>query len=131
MRMNDLIIEPRDKTPGIDFSYGILLFHGRSLVEEPKAFFEPVFAWVKKYIKQPAATTVISIKLEYIDSKSTHALFEIFKLMECILKKEAVLMINWYYAYGDIEMLELGEIIQGRLETEFEFNEFRPDISKY
>ncbi len=125
--MNDLIIEPKDKSPGIDLSNGILLFHGRSIINDPKVFYDPVISWVKKYLGSPAEITVVTIKLEYIDSPSSIILFQIFKMLEKIKKTDMILMINWYYAYGDIEMLELGEIMQGRLEVEFDFYEFGPN----
>jgi len=122
--MNDLIIQPGIKTPGVDLSYGILLFHGRSIVPEPKDFFEPVIAWIKSYIENPAEITAITIKLEYIDSKSTQALLHILELLKQVESKGLVLMVNWYYSFGDVEMLQLGELVQGRIELEFSFNEF-------
>lgn len=128
--MNDLIIQPGIKTPGVDLSYGILLFHGRSIIPEPKDFFEPVIAWIKNYIENPAEITAITIKLEYIDSKSTQALLHILELLKQVESKGLVLMVNWYYSYGDVEMLQLGELVQGRIELEFSFNEFEPESFK-
>jgi len=125
--IEDLIIIPTEKTPGIDLSYGILLFHGRSIIKDTKTFFDPVHAWIKKYLKDPAELTSLTIKLEYIDSQSAQALFQIITQLQSLTNKDLVLLINWFYAYGDLEMLELGEVIQGRLGVAMTYNEFMPE----
>jgi hypothetical protein len=38
--------------------------------------------------------------------------------------------VNWYYAYCDLELLQLGTILQERLEMEFDFNEFEPNNAR-
>lgn len=121
--MNDLIILPSDKTPGVDFSTGILTLRGCSIVSDPKAFFDPLHAWTKKYIKNPPEITSVNIQLDYIDTPSTHALFSILTLLKKLEEKDLAVLVNWYYEYGDLEMLELGEVIQGRLEMEFTYIE--------
>lgn len=121
--MNDLIIQATDKTPEVDFSYGILTLSGCSIVSDSKAFFDPLHTWVKRYVKNPAEITSVNVLLDYIDSPSTHALFNILTLLKKLEEKDLTILVNWYYEYGDVEMLELGEVIQGRLEMEFTYIE--------
>lgn len=121
--MNDLIIPSTVKTPEVDFSYGILSLRGCSIVTDPKPFFDPLHSWVKKYTRDPAAVTSINVQLDYIDTPSTRALFEILSLLKKLEAKGLTVLVNWYYEYGDLEMLELGEVIQGRLEMEFTYIE--------
>jgi hypothetical protein len=119
--MDDLIIEPTDKSLAIDISYGILNFTGRSILTDPKVFFEPIDKWVTKYMKDPAVETVINIKLDYIDTASTQSLYQILRQINNVRKKGLVLMVNWYIEDADPEMKELGEMIEQRLGIEFQY----------
>jgi len=123
LSMDKLIIEAGEKTPGISMGTGTIVFHGRSIVEDPKTFFEPVLNWFKKYLADLEEETVVTVKLDYMDSQTTQVLFQMLKQLKA-LEPDHVLTVNWYYTYGDIEMLELGEIIQGRLNLQFRFYEF-------
>ncbi|MCK5221605.1 MAG: SiaC family regulatory phosphoprotein [Candidatus Aminicenantes bacterium] len=122
--MEDLIIKPTDKSLAIDISYGIMNFSGRSILTDPKIFFEPINTWVNKYLKNPAEETVINIKLEYIDTASTQSLYYILRQINSVRKKELVLMVNWYIEDEDPEMKELGEMIEQRLGIEFQYIPF-------
>ena len=119
--MDDLIIKPSDKSLAVDISYGIMNFTGRSILTDPKIFFEPITIWVNKYLKDPAVETVINIKLEYIDTASTQSLYSILRLINSVRKKGLVLMVNWYIEDEDPEMKELGEMIEQRLGIEFQY----------
>ena len=119
--MDDLLIKPTDKSLAVDISYGIMNFTGRSILTDPKIFFEPINNWVIKYLKQPADETVINIKLEYIDTASTQSLYQILRQINGVRKKGLVLMVNWYIEDEDPEMKELGEMIEQRLGIEFQY----------
>ncbi len=84
--MNDLIIKPTDKSLAVDISYGILNFTGRSILTDPKIFFDPINTWVDKYMKNPAEETVMNIKLEYIDTASTQSLYQILRQLNSLRK---------------------------------------------
>lgn len=122
--MNDLIIKPTDKSLAVDISYGILNFTGRSILTDPKVFFEPINNWVVKYLRNPADETVVSIKLEYIDTASTQALYQILRQLNTVRKKGQVFMVNWYVEEEDPEMKELGEMIEQRLGIEFQYMDY-------
>lgn len=119
--MDDLIIKPSDKSLAVDISFGIMNFTGRSILTDPKIFFEPINNWVTKYLKNPAEETVINIKLEYIDTASTQSLYQILRQINSVRKKGLVLMVNWYIEDEDPEMKELGEMIEQRLGIEFQY----------
>jgi hypothetical protein len=119
--MNDLIIKPTDKSLAVNISYGILNFTGRSILTDPKVFFDPVNTWVEKYLKNPAGETVVNVKLEYIDTASTQSLYQILRLLNGVRKKGLILRLNWYIEDEDPEMKELGEMIEQRLGVEFQF----------
>ncbi|MFH0758616.1 MAG: DUF1987 domain-containing protein [Bacteroidota bacterium] len=119
--MNDLIIKPTDKSLAVDISYGILNFTGRSILTDPKVFFDPINSWVEKYLKNPARETMVNVKLEYIDTASTQSLYQILRLLNGVRKKGLSLMLNWYIEDQDPEMKELGEMIEQRLGIEFQY----------
>jgi len=119
--MNDLIIKSTDKSLAVDISYGILNFTGRSILTDPKLFFEPINNWVSKYMKNPAEETVVNIKLEYIDTASTQSLYQILRQLSSVKKNGLVFMVNWYVEDEDPEMKELGEMIEQRLGMEFQY----------
>lgn len=121
--MADLIIPPSEKTPGIDCSYGIISLSGRSISANSTSPFDAVLPWVKTYLRDPAEETVVSVKFEYIDALSAQSLLNIIKQLKKVESKGFVVLVNWYYEYGDLEMLELGELIQTRLDMEFDFIE--------
>ena len=119
--MDDLIIRPTDKSMAVDISYGILNFTGRSILTDPKIFFDPISSWLGKYLKNPADETVVNIKLEYIDTSSTQSLYQMLRQLNSIRKKGLVFMVNWYIEEDDPEMKELGELIEQRLGVEFHY----------
>lgn len=119
--MNDLIITSTDKSLEVDISYGILNFTGRSILTDPKIFFDPINSWVAKYVKLPAIETVVNVKLEYIDTASTQCLYQVLRELNSLKKRDLVFMVNWYVEDEDPEMKELGEMIEQRLGTEFEY----------
>lgn len=122
--MIELNIQPEKKTLGVEFSEGNLLFHGRSIVNDAKSFFDPIVTWVKKYSKEPASVTTVTFKIEYIDSASTKCIMQLLKIIEGIQRKKGLaVIIYWYYDTDDIEMLELGEIIKDRFDLDFNFQE--------
>lgn len=127
--MEDLYIEPTKKTPGVDLSNGVLEFTGRSMIENTRNFYEPIYTWVCNYLENPSEITVVSMKLEYIDAASVTSLMNLLILLKGVEERGLVFMVNWYYSYGDLEMLQLGAIIQDRLEMEFDFTEFEPSNS--
>jgi hypothetical protein len=128
--MRDLMIEPTKMTPGVDLSNGVLLFYGRSIIQNTRDFYEPIYAWVCEYMEDPSEITVVTFKLEYIDAPSVKSILNLLMLLKEVNNKQLVFMINWYYAYGDLELLQLGTILQERLEMEFDFNEFEPNNAR-
>ena len=122
--MDDLIIRPTDKSMAVDISYGILNFTGRSILTDPKVFFDPINSWVGKYLRDPADETVVNVKIEYIDTASTQSLYQILRQLNGVRKKGLVFMVNWHIEDEDPEMKELGEMIEQRLGVEFQYIPF-------
>ncbi len=118
--MNDLSIKPTGKTLAVNCKKGRIEFLGCSITNDPKAFFSPVMEWVKKYNQEPEEITEVICKIEYIDSASFKNLFNLLKELTAIKKKQKKIVVKWYFDYEDPEVLELGEILKGRIDLDFE-----------
>jgi len=95
--------------------------NGSSLLTDPLNFYRPVYEWVENYINSPAEKTTISLKFYYIDSASVQAIFDILKLLKKMPAAEKRIVIKWYFEFDDPELLEIGEIMETRLNLKFEF----------
>ena len=118
--MDALIISPTSKTLSVTCENGMIELKGCSIANDPRSFFNPIMNWVKEYIKRPEESTEIICKFDYIDTASFKHLFTILQELEGINKNNTKVIVKWYYYYEDPEILELGEILQGRLDLNFE-----------
>ena len=111
--MADLIISREDVTPFVSFKEnGELYIEGRSLSEDPKKFYLRLFGWVNRLnVKK---IDLIS-KIEYMNTASTKMFFNLLQAIENNKSIEAV-NIEWHYEMDDIDMEEIGEMIEDKLE---------------
>ncbi len=120
--MEALEIEPTNpKALGIKFTpSGILSIYGVSLEEDPKPFYQRLQDWVVEYIKAPAATTILSVRLKYFNTSSSKCLFDLMKLIATINESNSILTITWYYEDGDEDMQDtirlFEELIKHKIE---------------
>ncbi len=119
--MDNLIIKETSKSFYINCKRGLIEISGCSIVNDPKVFFKPIQKWTNDYLKDPPEETIIEIKIDFVDSASTKFLFEILKSFEKVASEKIKFKLNWYYDQNDPEILELGEILAGRLKINFNF----------
>ena len=106
--MNDLKIKRTPATPEIDFKVtGEMSIKGKSLPEDPKKFYNPIFNWIEDFT---ASNVKIDIKLEYVNTSSSKNILELIKKVDRNHNIKQ-LSLNWYYEIDDLDMLEFGEII--------------------
>jgi len=122
--MQNLIVNATPKSLEIKCTEGLIEIKGCSIVNDPKVFFKPIQNWVANYIKKPSDDTIINIKIEYIDSASTKFIFEILKSFEELITRNKKVHINWHYDLNDPEIMEIGEILDGRIKIPFSFIQF-------
>lgn len=107
--MDDLYINNTALTPEIDFkNSGHLSIKGKSLPEDPKKFFSPIFKWANKI---RAKELQVDIKLEYVNTSSSKRIIEFLKTLDNN-KRVKKIDLNWFYEIDDPDMLEFGEMIQ-------------------
>lgn len=121
--MENFRLEGTPKSPRVDFSAstGQLIISGRSIPENAREFYRPLIDWIEQYGQNPKINTVFDVCLEYFNTSSSKALFDLFKTAEEIqLNGKSNVVVKWKYENDDWEMrdagLEYSRIIQIPLE---------------
>lgn len=117
--MENYILEGTPKSPRVDFNAetGVLLISGRSIPENAREFYRPLIEWIEKYNTEPKQQTVFDICLEYFNTSSSKAIFDLFKTAESLnMSGNSTVIVKWKYENDDWEMrdagLEYSRIIQ-------------------
>ena len=121
--MEDLIINSTHSTPEVTFSNknGLLKIVGICTPENPKTFFTPIVDWVKDYAKEPNKETVVTFKMEYINSASQKKIHDIILICKEIHERRVPIFIDWYYHQEDEGMKEEGETLSELVKIPFRF----------
>jgi len=127
--MEKINIKETDTTPIVvlDKENGIFKFEGKTLPENVTVFYQPIIDWFTEYIENPNPETIIDLKLEYINTASSKALFSLFLKLEEIAKKGFDIKIKWYYADDDEDMKDVGEEYEDVIKIPFEHIEFEAE----
>lgn len=110
MSISNLHIEKEQYTPLIQYisSENKLIIEGKSISEDPFAFYTPLFEWTKEYLKSPFELTV-EFYLEYFNTASSKMIYDFVKLIyEAEIKPKFI----WKYLEDDEDIEEYGEYLQ-------------------
>lgn len=110
--MESLKIQKSNQTPEILLETGLIDISGRSIPEDPVAFYKPVMDWLLKYSKSAPPYTKINLRFEYINTSSSKALHNILKVLNDGFDDSHKMDLYWYYEVGDDDMFELGQFFQ-------------------
>ena len=117
--MQEIKINKTKYSPEVYLRDGKLYFEGRSVLNDPHLFYQPVYTWIKQYIDSGPSSIQIDMKFEYINTSSVKWVFEMLKAFLKYPKVKKQLNINWYYEEGDDDMQELGEILRSIMNSSF------------
>ena len=107
--MNDLIIEPTNKTPLVEFhADGKLTLAGNSYPENVRDFYEPVISWISELETEEITLDII---MTYTNTASAKVLLEMLRKFD-ITPRFKTVNINWYYEEDDEDTLEAGQILE-------------------
>jgi hypothetical protein len=97
--------------PEINLDAGNNLFEisGRSIPENVNTIFLPVIEWLNNYFLNPNEETILTFKLEYLNSSSSKKVTEILLLLENQYDKGCKIKVQWYYADNDRSMQKKGK----------------------
>ncbi len=119
--MQKLVIKATPKSFNVICEQGHIEFKGCSVVNDPKVFFKPVRNWIDEYLKNLPEETLVSLKIDYADSASIRYIYEILQSLGKVSDEKKSIKVNWYYEINDPEILEIGEILAGRVKAPFSF----------
>lgn len=109
--MKDLIIGKSKSSPEVNFNArsGILSIIGHSYPENSNEFYQQVLQWVQTYFDDCAKKkTTINIKLIYLNSSSSEAIFRLFEDLN-LIKDTHQVEINWLFDKENEYAEELGQ----------------------
>ena len=122
--MESLNIEGGKKNPEVAFEpySGVFVMTGKSSLENPTKFYDPIVAWLEEYGNKPNPKTTFRMRLEYFNSSSSKLMMKIFRTLENMHKESKTkCTIEWYYDEMDGSMLEAGEDFESMLKIEFKY----------
>ena len=124
--MEDLFLKRTFNSPEVELiaKSGELSMEGRSIPEDPGEFFERLIDWINEYFQNPVEQTVMSIKLEYINSGSSKYMLEILRIMKINHDSGKNVKILWYFEEGDESIEELGTHYEQTIQIPFEHIEY-------
>lgn len=124
--MDGLRIEATAHTPMVSLNHitGVMEIRGRSIPDDPEAFWGGILSWFDDYMRQPTTLTLVKIDLEYFNiTSSKRILFLLYKLNELVdngLKAQ----VEWYYRKSDEDMYEVGQDYAFMVRVPFDFKEY-------
>lgn len=116
--MESFTIEASEETPKIICNQqGKVSVKGKSLTEDPIAFYTPVLEWLSKLNVEKIT---LDLSLDYMNTASSK---QIFTLIELAKKNKArkELVVNWYYEANDEDAIDIGKEFESLLEIPFNF----------
>jgi len=110
--MENLQIEATKYTPQIDFNAAdaVMNIIGKSYPENTFEYYKPIITWIQEYLEQVTDKEMIfNFDLEYLNSSSLKAYFDIFDIIEVAHDNNKNIKINWIYDEDNDIAEETGE----------------------
>jgi hypothetical protein len=119
--MDSLQIEPKNKTPKINFdpSTGLMEITGISCAENSVEFYKPIIEWIETYKNTPQKQTVVDINYKYFNTSSAKCILDVLERFVNLKNHGTDVTINWYYETDDEEMFDAGSNFSEILEMPF------------
>jgi hypothetical protein len=134
--MEKFLLIASERHPEIRLSDGLISIKGHSIPKNPRKIYKPVLQWVKAYVKNPEPHTEVLLQIDFFDSTSTKAIFDILKTLAiCQNTNDEIEMIfKWFYLKEDDSTKEMGKFLESKLDVTFNYYEktsdFSQDVSK-
>ena len=99
-------IEATKYSPMVELSDdGQMIIKGRSILEDPLAFFDKIIGWIKN---NATKKFTLEIHLEYMNTSSSKLLLKLLKAVKDKYNANEV-YITWYYETNDEDMYDLAK----------------------
>ncbi|HOU02579.1 MAG TPA: DUF1987 domain-containing protein [Bacteroidales bacterium] len=123
MYPDTLKIKQTRRSPKVVMNNERIFIMGRSIIENPSTFYEPVINWIREFSKSWTGKTKIDLGFEYINTGSTKWLYIILRELSAKRQLAENVEIRWHFERGDEDMCELGLIIRSLVNCPFSFIE--------
>lgn len=120
--MQTLNLPDLELTPAVEFNKekNIFRIEGKSLLDNPTAFFEPIKQWFQNYKSEPNPETALVIKFEYFNIATSRELLDIFKILETLPNAKII----WHFLEDDEDMEESGQELAELVKVPFDFQPY-------
>ncbi len=105
----DLDVAPTTVSPSIrtDSMRGIVELSGDSYPENAFDLYEPLIAWVREYLTDPARSLRLELALVYLNTSSVRSVMDVFDLLEERHAAGGRVSVRWTY---EAENERVGEL---------------------
>ena len=102
---------------------GIFEINGNSYPQDAEKFYLPLIDYIKTYLENALAKTILKIEIEYFQTTSQKFLIDIIKLLKTIDENGLVLEVNWIYKDEEEseDVFFAGKEIERLLDLNFNF----------
>ena len=128
MSDNKIHIPPSKRSPLVVFEDNRLFVVGRSIIEKPSEFYNPIFNWLREYITQTGEIVSIYFAFEHINTSSIKWIYVIVKEFFETKELSDKLVIKWFYEEEDDDVEELGHVFSVLLQKEFDIVEINSSV---
>jgi len=125
MSQPDINVPATALNPEVKFNAttGLLVISGRSTMENPLSFYQPLFSWLDEYIKNPCKQTTLEFSIVYFNTSTSKYLYAMLNKMKQLLQNGNSITIKWHYEEGDEDIRDVGEDFSATIGIPFEFIE--------
>jgi hypothetical protein len=120
--MKNFTIEGSANSPEvmIDANYGVIEIKGNSTLLAPDAFYKQLARWIHAFNLSDPSTRTVNIKFEKVDGRSLQCMLYLLHELEQINRNmDNKLVINWFYADNNDQILKLGKKFRTNIQLPF------------
>lgn len=120
--MDNLQIPATRSTPEISFvaETGELLLSGESYPENSFEFYQPVVAWLKRYLAYPDCRALLIVQLSYLNTGSTKVVMDVLDHMEDAHNNGRNVRVEWRCESDNDRAIETAEEFREEVSLPFE-----------
>jgi hypothetical protein len=85
---------------------------GHSRMPDPILFYDELCKQFESCFYNFNKTLSVDFKYDYLDSRSSKWLYQVFLFLKTLSEKGGIIEINWYYEEDDETILDIGEMLQ-------------------
>lgn len=122
--MKDLKLASTESTPSVFFQKcGILEISGKVIPNSDTDFWNSIGDWLTSYFNNPAPNTLIRFKIDYLNTSSSKEILKMLYRLNEIMERGFHASVEWEYAAGDHDMLEVGRDYAHLVKVPFQYCE--------